>query len=132
MIDDPRFATVDVRVRYMPELIAIFDEAFAQHDLAHWNRVLAEYDIPFTFMRTYEEIGRDPQMAASGVFAEVDHARFGRFQTVDSPFRVEGAEKVAKRAAPELGEHTREILAAAGYSTDEIRVLLERGVAVQK
>ena len=131
LIEDPRFATLEVRVQHMPELIAIFDEAFARHDLAHWEKVLAEHDIPFTYLRTYQEVGVDPQMAASGVFAEVDHPRFGRFRTVDSPFQVESAEKVQMGPAPELGEHTREVLSGLGYSEERIRELLDRGVAGQ-
>jgi formyl-CoA transferase len=131
LIDDPRFATIEVRVNHMSELIAIFDEAFAQHDLAYWNRVLAEHDIPSTYMRTYEEVAEDPQMAASGVFTEVDHPRFGRFRTVDSPLQVSGTEKVKPGASPELGEHTREVLAALGYTEEGIRDLLDRGVAAE-
>jgi formyl-CoA transferase len=131
LIDDPRFATIDVRVQHMSELIAIFDEAIAQHDLAHWNKVLTEHDIPFTYMRTYEEIADDPQMAATDVFVEVDHPRFGRFRTVDSPFQIEGEEKIKAGAAPELGEHTREVLTALGYSEEETQAVLDRGVAIQ-
>jgi crotonobetainyl-CoA:carnitine CoA-transferase CaiB-like acyl-CoA transferase len=82
-----------VRVQHMSELIAIFDEAIAQHDLAYWDKVLTEHDIPFTFMRTYEEIADDPQMAATDVFVEVDHPRLGRFCTVDSPFQIQGERK---------------------------------------
>ena len=132
LMDDPRFATIDERNRHMSELIAIFDEEFAKQDLAYWNRVFPEYDIPFYYMRTYDEIYDDPQMAASGVFDEIDHQRFGKFRTVDIPFKVGGAERPAKKGAPELGEHTREVLAAAGYTEDRIRDLLERGMAVQK
>ena len=132
LIDDPRFATIDERVKRMPELIAIFDRAIAQHDLAHWNQVLTEHDIPFTYLRTYEEIAEDPQMAATGVFAEVDDRRFGPFRTVDSPFQIAGQKKAKPKAAPELGENTREVLVSLGYSESDVADLLDRGVAVQK
>jgi crotonobetainyl-CoA:carnitine CoA-transferase CaiB-like acyl-CoA transferase len=132
LIDDPRFATIEVRVQHMPELIAIFDEAFAKQDLATWCKVLTEYDIPHSPIRGYEEIANDAQMAASGVFVEVDHPRFGRFRTIDSPMKIEGAPKVKPTAAPDLGEHTRKILETLGHSEDEIQDLLNRGVAFQK
>lgn len=112
--------TIEVRVQHMPELIAIFDEAFAKHGLAYWCKVLTEHDIPHPPICNYEEIADDAQMAATDVFVEVDHPRFERFRTVDSPMTIEGAAKVRLTAAPELGEHTRKILESLDYSEDEI------------
>jgi len=43
LIDDPRFATIEVRVKNMPELIAIFDEIIAQQDLDYWIKTLTEH-----------------------------------------------------------------------------------------
>jgi len=132
LLNDSRFARLEVRVQHMPELIALFDEAFAKHDLAHWCKVLTEHDIPHSPICSYEEIADDPQMAATDVFVEVDHPSFGRFRTVDSPMTVEGAAKTKPTAAPELGEHTRKILESLGHSEDDIQDLLGRGVAFQK
>jgi crotonobetainyl-CoA:carnitine CoA-transferase CaiB-like acyl-CoA transferase len=132
LIDDPRFATMAVRVQHMSELIALFDEAFARHDLAYWDKTLTAYDIPFTTLRNYDEIASDPQMAAEGIFVEVDHPQYGRFRTVDSPFQVEGQKKVEPGPAPELGAHTEEVLTSLGYSPEEIREILERGIASKK
>lgn len=132
LIDDPRFAAVEVRVQHMAELIALFDAAFAQQDLAYWEKTLTEYDIPYTSIHNYQEITDDPQMAAEGIFVEVDHPKYGRFRTIDSPFKVEGQEKVKPTAAPELGEHTLEILTDLGVSEEKARDLLRRGIAYQK
>jgi crotonobetainyl-CoA:carnitine CoA-transferase CaiB-like acyl-CoA transferase len=80
----------------------------------------------------YDEIEKDAQMAAEEIFVEVDHPKYGRFRTVDSPFRVEGQRKVNPGPAPELGEHTREVLRSLGYSLEETREFLEKGIAFQK
>jgi crotonobetainyl-CoA:carnitine CoA-transferase CaiB-like acyl-CoA transferase len=132
LVDDPRFAKVEIRLQHMSELIAIFDEAFSKHDLSYWCKVLTEYDIPHSPIRSYEEIANDAQMAAANVFVEIDHPRFGRFRTIDSPVRIEGAEKVKPGAAPELGEHTRRVLESLGYSKEQIQDCLKRGVVFQK
>ncbi len=128
LIDDPRFATIDVRVKHMTELIAIFDESIAQHDLAYWVRVLTDHDIPFSPISNYEEIAADRQMEASNVFVDVDHPRYGHFRTVDSPFTIEGSQKVKAGAAPELGEHTRQILEGMGYPKGKIQEFFDKGV----
>jgi formyl-CoA transferase len=132
LVDDPRFAKIEIRVQHMRELIAIFDEAFSKHDLSYWCKVLTEYDIPHSPIQSYEEIAKDVQMAAANVFVEIDHPRFGRFRTIDSPVRIEGAEKVKPGAAPELGEHTRRVLESLGYSREQIQDCLKRGVVFQK
>jgi len=131
LIDDPRFATIEVRVKHMSELIAIFDEEIAKHDLAHWCKAFEEHDIPYTPLPDYQEIGRDPQMAAINAFVDVDHPRFGRFRTVNSPMEIEGTEKVTPGPAPELGEHTAEVLADLGYTEQQIQDFLDRGAVVQ-
>jgi crotonobetainyl-CoA:carnitine CoA-transferase CaiB-like acyl-CoA transferase len=70
-------------------------------------------------------------MAANGVFVTYDHPRWGRLATVDSPFTLAGTAKVPPGPAPELGQHTREVLAGLGYGEAEISAFLTRGVAWQ-
>jgi crotonobetainyl-CoA:carnitine CoA-transferase CaiB-like acyl-CoA transferase len=131
LIDDPRFATPEGRRTHARELIAIFDEVFAAGEAAHWRARLEAEDIPFALLPSYPEVATDPQMAANGVFVTYDHPRWGRLTTVDSPFTLAGTPKVPPGPAPELGQHTREVLAGLGYSEAEIAAFLTRGVAGQ-
>jgi crotonobetainyl-CoA:carnitine CoA-transferase CaiB-like acyl-CoA transferase len=128
LIDDPRFATIDVRVKHMAELIKIFDGIIAQRDLSYWVKVLTEHDIPFSPISSYDEIAVDRQMAETNVFVDVDHPKYGHFRTVDSPFTIDGSEKVKAGAAPELGEHTRVVLTEMGYPDGKIEELFAKGV----
>jgi formyl-CoA transferase len=48
--------------------------------------------------------------------------------TISSPFALNGTEKVAPGAAPDLGEHSEAVLREAGFSDAEIDGLRERGV----
>jgi formyl-CoA transferase len=131
LIDEPRFNTLEERNKHMPELTAIMDEVFAEHDLEYWQRAFEAHDVSYSLISDYTEVGADPQLAATGVFVELDHPRYGRFPTVNSPLTLDGQEKVTPGPAPELGEHTREVLAELGRSGEEIDDLLARGVAVQ-
>lgn len=132
LIEDARFATIEVRVNHMSELIAIFDRAIGEHDLAYWIDALTEHDIPFAPIQTYEDIDNDRQMAATDVFVEVDHPHFGKFRTVDSPLKIEGAGKIPAGAAPDFGQHTKQILTQMGYSEAGIKKLAEAGVVFQQ
>jgi formyl-CoA transferase len=131
LMEDPRFNTLEERNKHMPELTAIMDEVFAEHDLEYWQQAFEANDVSYSLISDYAEVGADPQLAATGVFVDLDHPRYGRFPTVNSPLTLDGQEKVTPGPAPELGEHTREVLAELGRSGEEIDDLLARGVAVQ-
>lgn len=128
---DARFAGAEARRAHAQELIAILDATLAGEDAAHWTTRFEAHDIPFAILPTYAEVADDPQLRANGLLPELSHPRYGRLRTVDSPISVTGVRKTPPAAAPELGEHTREVLRALGYSEAEIARLIARGVAIQ-
>jgi len=52
----------------------------------------------------------------------------GKGLTVSSPFHLDGETKVAPRRAPDVGQHTDEVLQDLGYSAGEIAGLRARGL----
>ena len=76
-------------------------------------------------MQTPEDVARDRQMQANGVFAELAPG----MRIVSSPFVVAGVEKAKPTMAPQAGEHTWEVLNELGYSEAEIADLDRRGAA---
>jgi crotonobetainyl-CoA:carnitine CoA-transferase CaiB-like acyl-CoA transferase len=73
------------------------------------------------------EVASDPQAEAIGLFPEVDHPEIGRYRTVSVPMRFKTAEVGPRGPAPRLGEHTRSVLEAAGFSATEIAGLQAEG-----
>jgi crotonobetainyl-CoA:carnitine CoA-transferase CaiB-like acyl-CoA transferase len=49
---------------------------------------------------------------------------------VNNPIRLSETEVEFRRDAPSVGEHTLEILKETGYTDDDIRRLVEKGVIV--
>ena len=125
---DDRFASEEVRHRNMELLISLIDEAFAQHDMTYWQQSFAQQDIPFAVLPTYPEAANDAQKAANGIVVPLEHPRFGTIRTISSPIEVDNHSKRTPTAAPELGEHSREILAELGYAADEIQRLMDDGI----
>jgi crotonobetainyl-CoA:carnitine CoA-transferase CaiB-like acyl-CoA transferase len=128
---DPRFATPAARRANVRELIAILDAVFAERDWAEWRRGLQAAGIAFGVVGTVDEIPHDPQMRASGALVPIDDPRAGASLTVSSPLQISGQEKVPATMAPDIGEHTVEVLREAGLDQAEIDRLLRDGVIVQ-
>ena len=57
------------------------------------------------------EAGNDPQVRATGALEPVDHPTAGTFDTVAAPFRMRTATSRVRGPAPEIGQHTDEVLA---------------------
>jgi crotonobetainyl-CoA:carnitine CoA-transferase CaiB-like acyl-CoA transferase len=126
---DPRYATLDERVKEgrMRELIRLCDGIFATRPMDYWRRALEEADVPYSVIADFDDVVADRQMAANGVFVEIDDPVLGRVRTVDTPMQIEGQAKT-RAPAPRLGEHTRAILAEIGLGEREIDALAERRV----
>ncbi len=123
LIADARFATATGRRKNGVALVSILDAAFACETLAIWTERFRAAGVIWGGVPSAEDVAKDEQMAANDVFVEVDHPRFGRLRTVNSPMSVHGVDKAPPRAAPEFGAHTAEVLREAGFSDAEIQAL---------
>jgi crotonobetainyl-CoA:carnitine CoA-transferase CaiB-like acyl-CoA transferase len=66
-----------------------------------------------------------PRLDPAGALAPF---AYGSSLTVNSPNWIRGQEKAKPRPAPAVGEHSEEVLRAAGFEETEIRALRAEGV----
>ena len=71
----------------------------------------------------------DPHLADAGFFRWEDHPSEGRIRTMREPSTWSETTPPMGRFAPRLGQHTREMLAEAGFDTAAIDALIAQGVA---
>ena len=76
----------------------------------------------------YEQVANHPQVLHNGLIQEFHHPKAGKLRAVGTPLRFSKARAAIRARAPELGEHTEEILESAGYSPEEIAKLREKEV----
>ena len=124
---DPRFERYMERMRNLQELYAILDEAFQKKTSSEWMALLQEADCICAPVATYEDLLRDPQVRANEYIVEVDHPTQGRIPVAGAPWRFSDTPAEIAPAAPELGQHTEEILQDLGYSWEQIGALREHG-----
>lgn len=121
-LDDPLFATPEVRLANGPELVRRFDAVFAEAPFEHWAGLLSEGDVTFGVVGTIYDHLVDDQIEANGLFPEIEGS-YG-LRTLDSPFQVAGEAKRMPHMAPGIGEHSRALLEEFGCSAAEIAAVL--------
>ncbi len=126
LAEDERFAGALDRLANSEALTAALAESFATKTLAEWEAELAGKDLIWAPVRTVGEAVEDPQAHANGVFPIVDHPTLGKFPTISAPVKLSGYEMPANRPGPGLGAHSREVLAEAGLSEEEIAAALRK------
>jgi crotonobetainyl-CoA:carnitine CoA-transferase CaiB-like acyl-CoA transferase len=124
LTDDPRFATKPDRHARSLELIGIFDQVFAQKDLAQWRAILDGKGLVFGVVGILDDIPSDRQMLENGVLVPFEN---DTMLTIDSPIWIEGSAKTRPRHPPALGQHSDEILRNAGYDAAAIAQLRAAG-----
>ncbi|HET6970694.1 MAG TPA: CaiB/BaiF CoA-transferase family protein [Phenylobacterium sp.] len=124
VLADPRFEPPITDMDVTREVRAMCDEAFGRMTLAEASERLSVSDLAWAPMGTLEELAGSELAETAGCFFEVEDGWGGRFRTTAAPVRFpEGAPPVG-RGAPKLGEHTYEVLEAAGLTPEEIAAVL--------
>jgi len=121
---DERFKDMRRRKRNMEALCVELDRFFLTKTTAEWIARLEAEDQICSPVQSYEELGRDPVALENGYIVEIEHPRMGRGKVVTVPFEFHGTPLRHDAIDPQLGEHTREILTAAGLSAEEIEALI--------
>jgi len=115
LLTDARFATMAARHANSTALVKVLDEVFAGKDWLEWRGILEAHRITFGPMARITEPGDDRQMVAAQTIVPLEIPERPGMRTVMSPIQVSGQSKVPPRRAPELGEHTRDVLRSVGY-----------------
>jgi crotonobetainyl-CoA:carnitine CoA-transferase CaiB-like acyl-CoA transferase len=127
LADDERFATPLARFQNNRVIIAELDELFASASVDHWGPILDTTGIIWAPVAELPDLVDDPQARAIGMFAEVDHPT-GPFETLTAPFTMSASEVRVRGRAPDVGEHTVDVLRDAGVAADRIEQLRADGV----
>lgn len=126
---DPRFADRQARHDNYEELDRILKEAARTRTRAEWFETLDAVDVPHGPINGFDDLFDDEQVAAMGMVEEVDMGEGVRpFRQVGPMIRMSDTPLVVDPPAPGLGQHTREVLTAAGLGEDEIDALVADGV----
>jgi formyl-CoA transferase len=130
LLSDERFSDVKKRSANAAALAAVLDQAFLTKPLSHWQEAFGTTRITVGVVQTLDEVVHDEQMLANQILVPVQGVD-REVLTVNSPLQVIGAKKVSPRRAPDVGEHTKEVLLELGFSEERVEALGASGTAPQ-
>ena len=121
---EPEFATPGHRMKNRDALQARLEAILARDTSAAWVARLEAAGVPAGPLNTIAEAWDDPQIRARGLLAEVGGRKFPR-----TPIKLHATPVALARGPAEVGQHTREVLADAGFTAAEIEALVACGAA---
>ncbi len=124
---DTRFSADHARVQHRSELAALIGAVTSTEPRATWLARLDAAGVPCGPILNYEDALTTPQAIAREMVVEVDHPTLGPLRTLGTPIKMSDAPLNPNRRGPMLGEHTDEVLAAIGFSDNEIDQLRSAG-----
>ena len=124
---DAAFADNASRVRNRAALAGRIESITAAQSRTHWLALFEANDIPCGPINDYSQVFADPQVLARDMVVETEHPALGRMRTLGSPIKLSATPPDVARRAPQLGEHTDEVLRESGLTAVEIAALRAAG-----
>jgi len=128
-VDDPRCVLPITDLEVVREIRAALDAKFAQLTLAQALALINSVDVICAPMASLDEVVADPTAHEAGCFVETPDGWGGSFRAPAAPVRFPATPTGPAGPAPKLGEHTREVLAEAGYDPAAVDALIASGAA---
>jgi len=116
---DPHFARNRDRVQNKDELVRLLSEILATRTASEWLELLEGAGVPCGPILAVEDLFSDTHAVATQGLVELEHPVAGPVWTLGVPMILSGTPLSVSRAAPLLGEHTREVLAEIGFGDAE-------------
>ncbi len=127
LIADVRFADAAARREHGSALIVMLDEVLATKTRAEWGAMLDAAGVFWAPIQTVEDVINDPQAQANGAFVPVQISSGETIEMVATPVDFSATPAHTRTGAPEVGQHTEQVLLAHGYSWEDIAQLHEQG-----
>ena len=126
--DDPLYRTQMARVANRERINAIVGGKLALNTTEHWVGTLNAAGVPCGPVHAVADVFTDPQILAQNMVMEVEQPGHGLVRMLGFPMKFAGSPCTVRRPAPDLGQHSEEVLMELGFSQDQCRAFRDLGV----
>lgn len=127
-VDDPRFDHPQRRVANRIELQKLIEVELASASTVEWCARFEAAGVPAGPVNSAGQALEHPQTRAVGMVIDVPDGTGGMSRGIGSPITFSGVSEAAVNPAPQVGEHSRDVLEELGYGDAEINSFIESKV----
>jgi formyl-CoA transferase len=120
LADDLRITNAVERNAHVGELYDMIAAVAGGRTVGEWEALAARLGFPAQRVNSLADVAADPDLLATGTLVAREHAGVGRTRMLASPGFFDGEAARHPGVAPKFAEHTREVLAEAGFTADDI------------
>lgn len=124
---DPRFATFAARQRNVALVWGEIARQLSLRTNGEWTELLDCEDIPFAVVNTLEDLTADPHLVGIDFWQLREDPVEGTLRLPSNPLGFSASPPSIRRLPPQLGEHTRDVLAEIGLTPGEMEQLAASG-----
>ena len=128
LLEDSRFESSSTRYKHMDDLVLIIDEALSKRSRDEWGKIFDNAGLIWGPVLGLHEVPADAHAQELGLFPEIEHPELGTYSSVSIPMRFGRASVGPKGPAPQIGEHSAEVLSDFGIDEGRIADLQKTGI----
>ena len=128
LIEDPKFKIPGDRKVRESELAELLESTLSRESTAYWLELLEKAGVVAGPIYNMEQVYHDPQVQAREMLIDLDDPELGILHNIGIPVKLSATPGRIRRRAPALGEHSVEVLQAAGFSEADVADLVNAGV----
>ena len=125
---DTRYARNADRVKNRTVLVPLLAKLMKHRSKADWLAALEAAKVPCGAINDLHEVFADPQVQAREMTVALTHPLTSALRLVASPMKLSLTPVQYRSAPPLLGQHTDEVLGAAGWTAERLAQLRSRQV----
>ena len=120
LIEDERFAPIIYTTEIRQELFRLLSDGFKAKTTDEWAAILDRIEVRYAPVNDYAQAASDPLVITNNYIVELEDVNGETRRVVGSPIKMSDTPTSPSASAPELGQHTEEVLLELGYTWEQI------------
>ena len=118
------------RKENITQLVEILNSELVKKTSKEWLKIFDDNGLPCGPINSINEMFVDPQTIEREMIIEVDNKKAGKSKAIGMPIKFSKSKTEKSKGAPDLGEHTREIMEIFGYKDEQIDEFYNRKIII--